>query len=72
MLDMFLFGSVPPKMDKSLPSARAGCAGRGVMGSGKLPVAALIKSERICFYEAVLFLALLKMEDKSIVLPGQA
>lgn len=56
LLDPFLFGSVPLKMDKSLPSALAGWAGGGVVGFGKLPAAALIKSERICFDEAVLFL----------------
>lgn len=69
LLDPFLFGSVPLKMDKSLLSARAGWAGRGVVGSGKLPAAALIKSERICFYEAALFLALLKMEDEKHLSP---
>jgi len=51
-------------MDKSLTSADAGWAGRGVVGSAKLPAGALIKSERICFYEAELCFALLKMEDK--------
>ena len=60
LLDPFLFGSVPLKTDKSLLSARAGWVGRGVVGSGKLPASALIKSERICFYQAVLFLALLE------------